>query len=254
MTASESNRDEWQAESLRLTVFLTDMIDPSESPFWESLVGRAPDEMRNVPRQQLATEEGPYLDGRLRVEVRQDRVDWRLSFDPRSPSLRLPTIGPYHAIEPHFRALMKKWLIDSPGIHRLGYGSVLLLPLGNIAEVGAKLTALLRTVQLDPEGAQDFMYRINRRRDSCVIEGLKINRLSTWSAAQIMNALVEISSSGQGVPRIVPSPGSGNMCRLELDMNTSPEVRRKFTTSESEEVFDELAALGNEIVEKGDIP
>ena len=255
MSASEPNQDEWQVESLRLTVFLADMIDPAVSPFWESLVGRPPDEIRNIPRQQMVTEEGPYLGWRLRAEVRQNRIDWRLSFDPRSPALRLPTLGPYHSVEPQFRVLMQKWLAGSPDVHRLGYGSILLLPLGDISEVCAKLIALLKTVQLDQDGAQDFMYRINRRRNSQVgIEGLKINRLSTWSAAQIMSALVEIPSGGEGVPRVVPSQGPGNMCRLELDMNTSPDFRRKFTTSEIENVFDELAALSNEIVEQGDIP
>ena len=255
MPTSESNRDEWQAESLRLTAFLSDMIDPAATPFWESLVGRAPDEIRSIPRQQMVTEEGPYSDGRLRVEVRQNRVDWRLSFDPRSPALRSPTIGPYRIVEQNFRVLMRKWLAGSLAVHRLGYGSVLLLPLGSLSEVCAKLNDILKTVQLDQEGVQDFTYRINRRRDSRVgIEGLKINRLSTWSAAQIMNALVEIPSGGQGVPRIVPSADSGHMCRLELDMNTSPEFRRKFTPSEMEKIFDELVAFSCEIVEEGDIP
>ena len=255
MSTSESNRDEWQAESLRLTAFLTDMIDPATTPFWESLVGRAPDEMRNIPRQQMVTEDGPYLGGRLRVEVRQNRVDWRLFFDPSSPALRSPTIGPYRTVEPNFRVLMQKWLAGSLAVHRLGYGSVLLLPLGNLSEICAKLSSLLKTVQLDQEGVQDFTYRINRRRNSRVgIEGLKINRLSTWSAAQIMSALVEVPSGGQGEPRIVPSPEPTNMCRLELDMNTSPEFRRKFTADEIEKVFDELAVFSYEIVEEGDIP
>ena len=72
---AESSRDEWQVESLRLSVFLVDAINLIETRSWESLVGKVPDELRIQQQQQLVMEEGSFLNGRLRVEARSKRFD-----------------------------------------------------------------------------------------------------------------------------------------------------------------------------------
>lgn len=246
--------NEWQAESLRLSAFLVDAIDPSQTRFWESLVGNMPDELRSRPQQQLVTEEGPFLNGRLRIEARSNRFDWRLAIDLKNPSHELPVLGSYDVLENRFRDLMLKWLADCPPIHRVAYGGVLLLPAESQQDAHRKLAKLLPTVKIDPENTRDLIYRINRRRNSCcTIEGLKINRLSTWSVVQIIETLVDISAGGQHSPKVAQLPNSKNICRLELDINTSPEFVQGLDKRLLSEIFNELVNAGNEIAIEGDI-
>lgn len=251
---AESNRDEWQVENLRLSVFLVDAINPTEIRPWESLFGNAPDELRIQQQQQLVTEEGPFLNGRLRVEARNNRFDWRFFPDPKNLPYELPVLGPYADLESRFRDLMLKWLPSCPPVHRVAYGGVLLLPTEGLPDAYRKLNDLLPVVEIDPENTQDLTYRINRRRNSrCGIEGLKVNRLSTWSAVQILDAVIDIPVSGHRPPKMTQLPNPRSLCRLELDINTTPEFVGRFDKDLVPQIFIELIDLGNEIASKGDV-
>ena len=83
-------------------------------------------------------------------------VDWRLLPAPGIDHHRglPPVVGPYEALGKDFRALMLKWLADCPSLHRLGYGSVLLLPAGSLPDAYGKLDDLLRGVDVEPENTQ----------------------------------------------------------------------------------------------------
>ena len=247
---------DWYAEELRLSVFLIDAIDPARVHFWEPLLGNAPDEVYNRPREQRVREEGPFLNGRLRVEVSINRVDWRLLPAPGIDHHRdlPPVVGSYEVLERDFRALMLKWLADCPSLHRLGYGSELLLPAGSLPDAYGKLGGLLRGVEVEPENTHDFLYRINRRRtSSCDVEGLEINRISTWSAVQIIETFVDISGDGERPPKVTRRPNPGGICRLEFDINTIPEFDQVLEKDVVSEIFNELVDAGNEIAAKGDV-
>ena len=248
---------DWHAEELRLSVFLIDTIDPAKEAFWESLLGTAPDEVTNRPHQRWVREEGPFLNGRLRVEASINRVDWRLLPAPGidHPSGLPPVAGSYEVLEQGFRDLMLRWLADgSPSLHRLGYGSVLLLPAGSLPDACRKLNALLRKVDVEPENTYDFLYRINRRRSSnCGIDGLEINRISTWSVAQIIETRVDVSAGGERAPKGIRQPKPKSMCRLELDINTIPEFDRALDKDVVPKIFIELVEAGNEIASEGDV-
>ncbi len=252
---AESSRDEWQVESLRLSVFLVDAINLIETRSWESLVGKVPDELRIQQQQQLVMEEGSFLNGRLRVEARSNRFDWRFFPDPKNLPHELPVLGPYADLESRFRGLMLRWLPNCPPIHRVAYGGVLLLPAEGLPDAYRKLKGLLPAVEMDPENTQDLTYRINRRRDSrCSIEGLRINRLSTWSAVQLLDAVIDIPVSGHRPPKVTQLPNSRSLCRLELDINTIPEFVGEFDKDLVLEIFNELVETGNEIATRGDVP
>ena len=248
---------DWHAEELRLSVFLIDAIDPAKEAFWESLLGTAPDEVTNRPHQRWVREEGPFLDGRLHVEVGINRVDWRLLPDPGIDHYGglPPVAGSYEVLEQGFRDLMLRWLADCSPLHRLGYGSELLLPAGSLPDACRKLDALLRRVDVEPENTHDFLYRINRRRASnCGIDGLEINRISTWSAAQIIETRVDVSAGGERAPKVTRQPKPRSICRLELDINTIPEFDRALDKDVVPEIFNELVDAGSEIATKGDVP
>ena len=149
---------------------------------------------------------------------------------------------------------MLKWLADCPSLHRLGYGSELLLPAGSLPDAYGKLGGLLRGVDVEPENTHDFLYRINRRRtSSCDVEGLEINRISTWSAVQIIETFVDVSGDGERPPKVTRRPNPGSICRLEFDINTIPEFDRALDKDIVPKIFDELVDAGNEIAAKGDV-
>lgn len=245
---------DWQAENLRLSAFVVNIIDPTKRHFWEPLIGTPPNEIRHRPQRQLVMEEGPLLNGRLCVEVANNRVDWRLLPDLNNPPRDLPTVGSYDVLESGFRELMQRWLADCPPVHRLAYGGVLLLPAENLQDALRRLNELLPTVRVEPEVTQDFMYRINKRRDSrSGIEGLKINRLSTWAAVQVIETRIHVSEDGQGTLDMKQLPNSRGLCRLEIDINTIPEFNQEFDKDIVLDIFNELVDIGNEIATEGDV-
>ena len=189
----------------------------------------------------------------MSVEARKDRIDWRLSHDPKNLSGELPIIGPYETLAERFRQVMLGWLSLCPQISRLAYGAVLLMPAGEPSQACQILEPLLPGIKIDWDNSYDFLYRINRRRrSSSGVEGLEINRVATWSLATISGMRVDFVS-GQPAPSIIQLPDSG-ICRLELDINTAPEFQRVLEKSVRSNLFAELVDFGNEIAREGDIP
>ena len=251
---SKCRLSDWQAENLRLSAFVVNAIDPTKGNFWESLIGTPPNEIRRRPQQQLVMEEGPFLSGRLCVEVTNNRIDWRLLPDLNNPPRDLPMVGSYDVLESGFRELMQRWLGDCPPVHRLAYGGVLLLPAESLPDALRRLDELLPTVRVEPEVTQDFMYRINKRRDSrSGIEGLKINRLSTWTAVQVIETRIHVSEGDQGTLNVTQLPNSRGLCRLEIDINTIPEFNQEFYKDMVLDIFNELVDIGNETATEGDV-
>ena len=154
-----------------------------------------------------------------------------------------------------FRKIMKKWLKQSPRLNRLAFGAVLLLPV-EIKEDGyRKLDRFLPSVKINAEKSRDFSYRINRRRSSqSGIEGLEINRLSSWALITISGVKIELAADEPSKSRVLNLGEPMLACRLNLDINTDLEFRRGLKKSMLPGLFDELVELGNEIATKGDIP
>ena len=227
-------------------------IDPETVKLWEPLIGTAPEAVHRRPRDPSAKEEGPFLDGWLSVEANNTRIDWRFDHDPTNPPSELPIVGAYGTLHTEFRELMKRWFIDSPPIQRIGYGAVLLLSVNDVAEGNSLLSELLPAVDIEQD-TTDFLYRINRRRHAHSMEGIEVNRLSTWSVASVVGLRVDMLPLERRMPTLTRI-ADRNACRLELDINTAPEFRSQIPTDTAPQLFDELVTLGNEIASSGDIP
>lgn len=248
------NLSDWRTESLRLSVFVIDAIDSANKNFWEALTGNPPDEVRARPRQQSVKEEGPLLNGWLSVEATSNRIDWRLSHNPKNPFHELPVVGPYDSLQGEFHELMQGWFFHCPPIYRLAYGAVPLFPAKDLTDAYTMLSDLLPAIKIDWVNTSDFLYRINRRRASRgSIEGLEINRLSIWSATRVYGVNVDMSPHEQQTLKVTKLVDN-SVCRLELDINTAPEFRQKLDKNVTSQIFDELVNLGNEIASEGDVP
>ncbi|NOT54676.1 MAG: hypothetical protein HOP18_08750 [Deltaproteobacteria bacterium] len=151
-----------------------------------------------------------------------------------------------------FSQLMTRWLEsgECPVTHRLAFGAMLWQPVDDEKTGYRQLAAYLPGLQLSLEGATDFLYRINRARNSrSEIAGLKINRLSKWSVSAWTIAELPL------VPETrlrVRQKGTG--CQLELDINTHPDFSGDLPQDQLGQIFRELVTLGQEIAKEGDIP
>ena len=248
---AEISLSDWKTEGLRFSAFVIEPIRLEDISLWEPLIGHPPAERLTRPSQQLFKEEGPLGDAWLSVEARANRIDWRLGHNPKNVSLTLPVVGPYNELQQRFQELMNQWATFCPRTNRLAYGAVLLLRAKTLFEVCSAITDLLPKVEIDPNNTADFQYRINRRRQSQSIEGgTRINRLATWSAGEIARIDVDLSSSK--TPRI-QNFSDGAFCRLELDINTVPELEGEIGMDIVANVIEELMRFGSEIVLEGDV-
>ena len=248
----ELTLDQWQVENLRLSAFAVDPIAADAAHFWQSLVGSLPVDVRTQPQQQSSGAESPFERGRLRVELRLNRIDWRLLPDHTAPHERLPVVGPFDQLGQTFRDLMRRWICEFVPLHRLAYGTGLFLPATSDAEACVKLAEILPALPIDPGNSRDLTYRINRRRPSQTgIADLQVNRLATWSVVTIQQAIIDLSQGEVRASHPIEPLSFG--CRLELDINTAPDFKGILEPPLLPAVFDELLQFGEEISAQGDI-
>ncbi len=240
----------WQVESLRSTSFPSAAPQPSTATWWYDLVGKQPETRVERLKELLHQEEGQVDGTKLVLGIQPVRIDWLTV--PNDPGDKF-WIGSFQDSLDVFLELMRRWFKIAPPAKRLAFGAVLMLPVENRRAGYILIAKYLPQIQLDPEGSSDFLYQINRPRDSRTeIRGLQINRLTKWSVARLGTGHIELSLKE---PRASYFPASESYaCRLELDINTLPDYPNDLPHDQLGSIFQELVDLGKEIVMKGDIP
>ncbi|MXZ55552.1 MAG: hypothetical protein F4Z14_05220 [Gammaproteobacteria bacterium] len=242
----------WQAQSLRLTVFLDDQsflsrsLETLASDLWASLVETEPDRMNLQLKDRRVVIEDTLDQDNLRLDIEGNKLSWVVFPFFRPEVQKLPVLGSYLDVVNDFSKKMESWLTSScPEINRLAFGSVLLFPKKNRTSVLETLDELLPSLNLDVENTNDLLYRINRRRRSkSGNEGILINRIATWSGVEMS---VEDSSDGSRKPLAFA-------CCVNLDINTIQESPQVFDVELRSTLFAELLLNSNEIARHGDIP
>lgn len=250
---------QWLARTLRLTLFPKGAVDVEMAlPWWEQLLGSAPEVESRQRAQGLVQLEGPFGRGRLSVAVSSGaRIDWILrALDPEassSPSSEFPVLGSFREIAEQFVGLMKQWLSVSPQASRLAFGAELVQPVDSIRDGYTRMGEYLtHAVKVDPESS-DFFYRINRSRTSKSLgPSLRINRLSSWSVVQARYLSLVIPGGREVTGQLAPA--SQVVCRLELDINSFPDYSEELDNAQLRQLLDEFFALCTEIAERGDVP
>jgi hypothetical protein len=254
MNALKKNRlpatSAWQLEFARLIAFPVSPPAFIDQQWWQDLAsryGEQPEDFASTRKKHFRDDRGSFQGVLLALTVELDRVVW----EARSPGVvdasgNFPTIGPFREKVDWFVELLSPWLTTScPPLIRLAFSAKLLQPASSVKEAYRILAAHLPTVNLD-SNPNDFLLQINRRKEkSDVVDGLPINRVCTWSK---MNVAIMIEP---GRPFKWP-----DRCysALELDINTAPERAEALPRDSLARLFRELASLGVDIAERGDIP
>lgn len=246
----------WHVLTLRATAFVAPDAPTAPSDWWGQLVGLPPEIVISRPKLGQHQQDGSFEGRKLTLQIQPERIDWTfMPADVQSPEELeegLPSAGSLSDALGPFHKLVLAWLPLAPPVTRLAFGAILFQPAENRRAGYAQIAGYIPSVKLDPDGSSDFLYQINRPRDSVSgIGGLRINRLTKWSVMLFERVRVEFKRPG------VVAAGSLAMrsaCRLELDINTSPEFSGPLPHERLQSLFEELLTLGQEIAAKGDVP
>jgi hypothetical protein len=248
---SDQNGTGWQAQVLRLTTFLSTPLDPDvAATLWTRAINAKPEIDDNRPREGIRRQTGPFEDGQLETLVAPHRVDWIMV--PRVEQDAIPQ--PYFAsLESAMRIFVASGLqwqqIGSPSVTRVAVGAVLLMPRADKLATYQKLKDMLKAVQVDPVHSSELFYQINWPRQSKVMPGLKLNRLTKWTPIVIRAHNFQLS--GEVIQSI---PGSAaHYCQLECDHNTSDEHVEPFSPTQVSELFQELCKLAVDNAHNGEV-
>jgi hypothetical protein len=237
----------WQLEFARLIAFPAEPALFMDQHWWEELSPAQPEDFVSTRTKNSHEERGSFQGVALSLTTDIRRVEWLVQplaeIDELSGTL--PTLGPFREKIGWFVDLMSAWLAKScPPLVRLAFAGKLLQAAATQQEAYRLLATHLPAVQLEPN-PNDFLFHVNRRRSSNVLPGLPLNRMSTWSKLNVTIA------APPGVPLNWP-----DRCysAVQLDMNTAPERTEILPRESLTQLFRELASLGVEIAERGDIP
>jgi len=251
-TITVASARELRTESLRLTAFLAPSASIDQPSWWADLVGSQPDAKASRPGRGELQESGALGERNLFLSVSPGRVDWFLTARVDQGALSEHRwAGRFEEAVGVFSDLMNRWLGDCPALVRLALGAIAHEVMPDRVTAYRNLAQYLPMVRLDPEHSEDFLYQINRPRNSSIIEGLKINRLSRWSAAAFVPVRIEIAKQ-----QLVQRPlGVGeHSCRIELDINTDPAFPGELPRLQLSRLFEELKDISLELVSRGDVP
>ncbi len=242
----------WKVQNLRLIAFPREPLFVVKQNWWKELTGDEPESVLEKRQKQEREESGTFQGSVLTLNFEHKRIQWTVS-----PQLEIenlpgvqapPVLGSFMEMQTGFRDLMEQWLLGCPPIHRLAFTASLLQSVPDQPAGYRILDRYLRWVDLDPLSSE-FLYRINRRARSAVVEGMGINRLSTWFVGKLA-VFVRVVEGGYSEPQVQqPETFAG---ALELDINTAPEFPGLLPQADLPRIFVELVNAGVEIARQGD--
>lgn len=236
---------DWQVELLRVTAFTKDVVPPSHcDELWNKVVGADAETVARKPALATYSASGPVGSASLTLNVNPGRIDWLLAPTGLEPLFEA-ALGHFASQDDELGDRLMSWLqFPSITVTRLAIGEVVRLPVPTRVEAYKTLAKLLPKIAPDPSASRDFMYQINRPRESQVIPGLVVNRLSKWAAMELKVGLMGTTK---------PS-ASMDFVRLELDISTDKDSERDLSKDKKlDPLYRELARTCREIVTNGDI-
>jgi hypothetical protein len=131
-----------------------------------------------------------------------------------------------------------------------GVATVLLSETKDRMESYVALKDLLRSVRVDPESMREIVFRVNWPTASEVVKGLRLNRITNWSAIQLNLLMLQLS--GQSTAKV--GPAELFAIRSEMEHNTDEENRTVFKAETLVPIYNELVAKACENATSGERP
>ena len=253
--------NEWGAQHFQLIAFSIEGQQPVPAPLrrWEEMTGTEPATTQAKPFYRV--ESGEYQGATLTVASDPLKIAWIATPLPVASELTTspPTFRPFSRYKDWFVGVMSAWLPHCPPVYRLAFHAKLIRPVeGGPAGASRLLNLYLSPkVQVDSDSS-DFLYRVNRKCVSATpdLTDRRINRIATWSAMTFtmqMQILGVEAMTGAITMNAPTQPTEHVACSLELDINTILEQKNKLPPERLPQLFQELATLGTEIAENGDV-
>jgi hypothetical protein len=249
----------WVADSVRATAFFAPSVTVRSEGWWSLVTGSEPENRNSRPTRGEFVDTGAFLGNTLTMSVQPGRIDWFLlpgqqQFE--NVEIAIKSIGQFPGIVDSFVRGMELWLADCPAVVRLAYGAVLFEQIDNQIAGYRRLSEYLTAVRID-ESSKDFFYQVNRPRQLEDRSRGVINRLSKWSLASFQPVRMAFSGATLAIgPSAVFAPPDAIVyaCRLELDLSTDATRLVEIPHDKLPQILRELANIGSEIANQGDIP
>lgn len=241
---------QWEAQNFQLIAFPV-AAAPVMDQTWFNHVTGAGDEIERTTKKNHLVDKAVIGDRVISLTVETGKITW-LEL-PHRPTEELtegfPTLGLLVKEHDRFVRMMERWLPLCPSIYRLAFATKLMRKSVDTVDSYNCLSKYVHAVDIDPEGSSDFLYRINRRRESAVLKGRYINRLSTWSALKFKFEMGMLA----GVVEKPLVQNEFSCCTVDLDINTGPEDESPIDPAAIVPLLNELRQLAMEIAERGDV-
>ena len=242
----------WLVQAVRLSLFVTPEAQAFEAPAWQTLTDAAPAHQATT-RGVITVEEGPFGPGRLQLQAQRappPRIDLVLgpAPPPETSAVTLPVLGSFADAVAAVRLPAERLLQSGIATARIAFGVMHVQSARDWADAARIIQGTLGPTRLDIVNAQDFLYRVNRRRTSNVVPGLPMNRLASWSCVVWQEMLINVASgqSGGGSPARFSAT-------LETDFSTDEGRREPIGTQHLLALLAELQRLTLEVANQGDI-
>jgi hypothetical protein len=248
----------WKTESLRVTAFRLSAEPVSVDSLWRDVVGSPPERIDHRPKEGVINATASYEGATLTLSATSQRTDWvwvvQDVMHPPSQT-EYPSIGEFGKVEKVFIDLATKWINQNSAISRVAWGGTLLLPVPSKEEGYETLNRFLPNMKLDPVGSADLLYRINRPRQSKVVDGLRINRLSNWAVAFTKYVAFQLVAGPAGQTPAASMPGPElHACRMQFDINSDATRQEPLPDRSLASLLEEMIELSREIAARGDVP
>ena len=109
---------------------------------------------------------------------------------------------------------------------------------------------MVQSVKVDPVRMRELVYRVNWPKESSVVKGLELNRLTTWSSMNYVRGLVQMADPGM----TVAPADTISAVRLELDMSTFQGRKEPFEAGSMIPILEELVLMARENAKAGERP
>lgn len=248
----EKLNSKWNVNTLRFTLFPSQPYSINEES-WKKIFGNPPDSYSHNIKNNKRHYEGEFGNGVMNLDLTPMRVDFNYvpkSSVPPSEMFDL-SLGPVEEVAQEFIFSMNKFLEikDCPFAQRIAFAPSYFMPTETRMSGYKLLDKYLPKVEIDPENSSDFLYQINRARESKVVNHLLINRLTKWRVVQYQSI---IPQNMKGV-HLELSTNKEYSLSLEMDINSQANYKQEFDLETQRKLFNEFIELSREILSSGDV-